>query len=196
MVQKIEAIDEITIWNLLFAPVFADSKLPKIYSIIQSYRNDIMHLHYITYQEYTKTMKTYISGIKDLDYQLSKGIVIEDTKINVDTLAGSFSFLWQGLYNMQFVQDSISDALKRLTPGYLNSAQALAASISPYAEHYARVLSSVTPPTSAFMTQFPALSELYQGTDIASKLNGNAQLMGGWLRPDTIDIQGDKRDGE
>lgn len=131
LIKKVESIEEKTIWNLLFAPVFTDSILPNIYREIQNYRNDIMHIHYISYSEYTKSLKTYICGIKDINYQISKGIVIEDTKSNIDSLASNLVFIRSMAERMQAISAVTSDLLKPIAINYINSMQPLMNALQP-----------------------------------------------------------------
>ncbi len=199
LVNEIEVIDEKTIWNLLFAPIFTDSILPNIYSEIQNNRNDIMHIHYIGYPEYVKSMKTYIRGIKDLDNQIRKGIVIEDTKINVDVLASSLGFLRECLMQTEVWRNAFSEVFKQLTPHYLNTLNTVSASLAPYAEQYAKMqeqLSVVTLPTTELMAQIARLSKSYQGISIDPSINDTVRLISERLNPITINVKGDKNDGE
>ncbi len=160
LLEKIENLEEKTIWNLLFASNFSDSILPTIYNELQKLRNDIMHIHYISYDDYIKAKKIYVKGIKDLDYQLSKNIIIEDTKINVDALASSLGFLMECLRRSQINNSVISDMLKQFTLNYLSSIQALATSLSPLTQQFAQV-PTIKMPNQELLSQISKLSNSY-----------------------------------
>lgn len=160
LLEKIGNLEEKTIWNLLFASNFSDSILPTIYSEIQKFRNDIMHIHYISYDDYIKAKKIYIKGIKDLDYQLSKNIVIEDTKTNVDALASSLGFLSECLRRSQINNSVISDMLKQFTPNYLSSIQTLATSLSPLTQQFVGV-PTIKKPNQELLAQISKLNNSY-----------------------------------
>lgn len=101
-----------------------------------------------------------MKGIKDLDYQLSKNIIIEDTKINVDALASSLGFLMECLRRSQINNSVISDMLKQFTPNYLSSIQALATSLSPLTQQFAQV-PTIKMPNQELLSQISKLSNSY-----------------------------------
>lgn len=142
IIERIKNLEEKTIWNLLFAPNFADSHLPIIYGDLQKSRNDIMHMHYISYEDYIKAQRTYIKGIKDLDHQLNKGIIIDDTKINIDTLASSLSFFRQYLLNTPILQNAYNEALSQSILNYSGRLEAMSDLFKPSIEHFVKIKST------------------------------------------------------
>lgn len=63
ILEKLNSLNDKTVWALIFAPIFEDSVLPKIYKDIQCYRNKVMHLHNIDYKNYTQALKSFTKGI-------------------------------------------------------------------------------------------------------------------------------------
>lgn len=81
-----------TIWNKFFENNFSDSTLPNTFEKIIGYRNDVMHFHYISFQRYDEGENLIKSAIQDLDKQIKKGIVIESTLQNIDTLSSALNY--------------------------------------------------------------------------------------------------------
>lgn len=92
VIEYIKKLNKKTIWEEFFADVFADSIIPETIWDIKEYRNDVMHFHNISYERYKKTIELLDKGIKDLDKQINKGVVIENTEKNVASLSSSFSY--------------------------------------------------------------------------------------------------------
>ena len=80
-----------TVWEDFFEKDFPDSLLPNTLVEIKNYRNDVMHFHEINYKKYRSAQKALSDGIKDLDKQIAKKNVIEDTQANIDRLTGRAS---------------------------------------------------------------------------------------------------------
>lgn len=166
LIELIENIEEKTIWNLLFAPNFSDSILPSIYNDIQKYRNDIMHIHIIDYSDYVKIQRLYIKGIKDLDRQLDKGIVIVDTKENVDALANSFGYVKEFLHSSMGLFNPLGANFSNTIK---NSISPLVASLSAFQSTINERLNSIIEPLSPIIEPLSHLSTL--NSSLLSTLN-------------------------
>ena len=80
LIDIIENIEEKNFWNILFAPKFPDFSLPAVYRQISYLRNDVMHFHRITYKKYLDSLELIRKINKELDVQLDKCVVLENTK--------------------------------------------------------------------------------------------------------------------
>lgn len=87
LIAYIQNSEKKTIWERFFVEEFADSILPETIWEIKNYRNDVMHFHNITYDTYEKALELVKQGIRDLDKQIKKGIVLEENEENVATLS-------------------------------------------------------------------------------------------------------------
>ena len=92
VIEYIRKINKKTIWEEFFAEVFADSSIPTTIWDIKNYRNAIMHFHNINYEYYKKALELLTKGIEDLDKQIKKGVVIENTEEKVTALSSNFSY--------------------------------------------------------------------------------------------------------
>lgn len=92
LIEYISNNDSDTIWNKFFENNFSDSTLPNTFEKIIGYRNDVMHFHYISFQRCEEGMELIRSAIQDLDKQIKKGIVIESTLQNIDTLSSALNY--------------------------------------------------------------------------------------------------------
>lgn len=93
LISVIEKIEEKTIWNKLFQSNFGDFTLPNVHRDIFSYRNDVMHFHTITYKSYKKALVLLKKLNKELDIQISKGIVLENTSDNIEAVSNNSHYL-------------------------------------------------------------------------------------------------------
>ena len=85
-----------TLWEDFFEADFSDSVLPQNFSKIIECRNDVMHFHYISFERFTECQKLLQETNSDLDKQIKKGIVIENTSENIDKLSRSTAY-WDSL---------------------------------------------------------------------------------------------------
>lgn len=182
-IEQIKQLEEKTIWNLFFASHFPDSVLPSVYEDLQKFRNDIMHMHYISYSDYVKAHKIYNRVIKDLNNMLNKEIVIDDTKSNVDTLANNINFMCDYFGKVQNILRSMQ----------------LLSSITSLEKQYAQLQSNLTAialPIGALTSQSDELGRLYKGICIDPSLNETIRLLKAQLSPIAISFGGDKKYGE
>lgn len=93
LIQFIQDNDSHTIWEDFFEKDFSDSILPAIFKDIIDCRNDVMHFHNISYERYLEGADLLNRGINDLNKQIKKGIVIEDSSANVSKLSRSLGYL-------------------------------------------------------------------------------------------------------
>lgn len=107
LIAIIEKIDEKTIWNKLFQSNFGDFTLPNFHRDIFTYRNDVMHFHTITYKNYKKAFSLLKKLNKELDVQIDKGIVLENTTDNVEAVSNNSQYWLTAL-------DSIIKATQKL----------------------------------------------------------------------------------
>ena len=90
LIEIINAIEEKTIWNILFSQNFSDFSLPKVYRKIFPLRNDVMHFHSVTYATYRKALNLFKKINEELDVQLEKGIVLENTEESVELISSQY----------------------------------------------------------------------------------------------------------
>lgn len=103
-----------TIWNDLFEKNFSDSLLPKAFEDIIGIRNDVMHFHYISFTRYNEGVKLVKAVIQDLDKQIKKGIVIENTAQNIEKLSNNMGYqqsVLLGLQGLDEIQRLINNPL-------------------------------------------------------------------------------------
>lgn len=114
LLTELEHLDDQSVWKLIFAPVFPDSILPNIYEDIQHYRNDVMHMHNIGFEDYKKILKVFKKGIKDLDKQIAKNVVLEDSQVNVKALANGLNIFANYFSRTQIPVINWSDLVQRV----------------------------------------------------------------------------------
>ena len=112
IIEFIEKSSKKTIWEEFFADNFEDSILPKTIWDIKNFRNDVMHFHNITFERYEEAIALIKRGIEDLDKQLKKGIVLEDTEANVSVLSENTNYSLN-LYNAIYALYKIPEALQK-----------------------------------------------------------------------------------
>jgi hypothetical protein len=117
LIKYIENSDKKTIWEEFFAPNFSDSIIPQTISKIKDFRNDVMHFHNIDYEKYEEALKLVKQGIEDLDNQIKKGIVLEDTEANVALLSGNTNYS-MNLYNTIAAIQKLPDAIIKAYEAY------------------------------------------------------------------------------
>lgn len=110
LIEYIKNSNKKTIWEEFFAPNFSDSIIPQTISKIKGFRNDVMHFHNIDYEKYEEALELVKQGIKDLDKQIKKGIVLEDTEANVALLSGNTNYS-MNLYNTIAAIQKLPDAI-------------------------------------------------------------------------------------
>lgn len=87
LIAIIDAIEEKTVWKMLFSKNFSDFSLPEVHRDIFSLRNDVMHFHNVTYETYRKALILFKKINTELDVQLDKGIVLENKSENVELIS-------------------------------------------------------------------------------------------------------------
>ena len=92
LIKFVENIPETSIWEEFFAKEFSDSELPNMLKEISVYRNDVMHFHDIDYSTYTKAKEELKKANKDLRKQIAKGIVFENTEVNITKLFNNIAY--------------------------------------------------------------------------------------------------------
>ena len=112
-IDFIEKNSKKTIWEEFFQDNFEDSILPKTIWDIKNFRNDVMHFHNISFERYEEALALIKRGIEDLDNQLKKGIVLEDTEANVSVLSENTNYSLN-LYNTIYALYKIPEALQKV----------------------------------------------------------------------------------
>ena len=112
-IEFIEKSSKKTIWEEFFQDNFEDSILPKTIWDIKNFRNDVMHFHNISFERYEEGLVLIKRGIEDLDKQLKKGIVLEDTEENVSVLSENTNYSLN-LYNTIYALYKIPEALQKV----------------------------------------------------------------------------------
>ncbi len=90
LINKIENLKETSLWETLFKPLFPNSVIPKLYNEIHDYRNRIMHIREIDHTNYDHIRFVYKKALKDLDKNMTTGLVADESKSNISLLANSF----------------------------------------------------------------------------------------------------------
>ncbi len=104
-----------TIWEEFFAENFSDSILPKKIQEIKSYRNAVMHFHEIDEEYFVKAKIEISEGIKDLDKQIKKGIVVEISDYKIDVLSNNINYVYNLVRHHESYQKNIADILVKLS---------------------------------------------------------------------------------
>ena len=115
IISLIEGIEETTIWKKLFSENFEDSILTNHYEEVFTLRNAVMHFHCITYNEYKNAICLLNKLNKDLDIQLSKGIVLENNSQNLTVVSNNSQYMLSALVSIlmdaSFIIPTISAGL-------------------------------------------------------------------------------------
>lgn len=115
LIRILEAIEEKTLWNELFRPSFSDFSLPEVQDELFSVRNDVMHFHFIDYEQYTKALKMLKDINQELDAQIAKGIVLENNEENAELVSNNYQYTYTALSalveTMQSLGESMSTAV-------------------------------------------------------------------------------------
>lgn len=164
IIEYIKNSTQKTIWEEFFAPNFTDSIIPETIWDIKNYRNDVMHFHNVSYDCYKKALELITKGIVDLNKQIKKGVVIENTEEKVTALSSNFSY-----------SSSFNNILSTLTNSKLMSALAFSRS--------AGLEAALTTLTNCLNTSYysklsGSLPAIFTATDILSKsLSSSAGLI-------------------
>ena len=111
LIAIIDTIEEKTIWNTLFSKAFPDFSLPSVYRELFPLRNDVMHFHNVTYKTYRKALNLFKKTNKELDAQLEKGVVLENTAENAELISSQyFNTVLSGLRDSLGILKSSFDA--------------------------------------------------------------------------------------
>lgn len=131
LLNFIEKSEKRTIWEEFFIKDFGDSVLPDIYKDIIDCRNDVMHLHNIRYEQYLKELELLKNGIRDLNTQIRKGIVIESSEENVVKLSGNTGYLQGIIKSLATLGTAVQKIMQTLyTPSYLATLEKLGEMVS------------------------------------------------------------------
>ncbi len=135
LLNFIQKSEKHTIWETFFAKEFSDSKLPTIFRGIIDCRNDVMHFHNINYERYLECKDLLKSGIDDLNKQIKKGIVIEDSSDNIAKLSENFGYV-QGILKPLMTLNSTTEKLiaSIYTPAYLDSISRITETLSRFSK--------------------------------------------------------------
>lgn len=128
LIAIIEKIEEKTLWNELFAPVFKNFSLPTVQNELFDIRNDVMHFHFISYEQYKHSLRLLKDINKELDVQLAKGIVLENNDDNAVLVSNNYQYTFKALSalaeSIQALNEQLSFAtMSSITPivGALNA---------------------------------------------------------------------------
>ena len=183
LLVELNNINDTSLWQVIFKPVFPDCILPDIYKELQNYRNIIMHFHNICYTEYEIILETFKRGIEDLNCQIGKGIVIEDTENNVNSLANSNTYAKSLFNESQFINPLAFDSLGKLSMDYKSLLDPIAAQIYPWQQQVENWQSKMFPwqqQLEYLQSQINPLQQQWE--DLQTELNplrqgwGNLQL--------------------
>ena len=122
IIEFIKNSDKHTIWEEFFANKFGDSSLPNTFEKIIKFRNDTMHFHNINYDYYLQGIVMLKDAIKDLDTQIKKGIVIEDSSENVIKLSENLNYVQGVIKSLEIFGLASQKIIKSLyNPTYLEA---------------------------------------------------------------------------
>ncbi len=128
LIAIIEKIEEKTLWNELFAPVFKNFSLPLAQKELFDIRNDVMHFHFISYEQYKYSLKLLRDLNRELDAQLAKGIVLENNDDNAVLVSNNYQYTFKALSalaeSIQAISEQISfSTMSSISPvfGALNT---------------------------------------------------------------------------
>lgn len=108
-------------------------------------------------------------------------------------------FLRECLRKTQIYSNVFVDTLKRITPNYLSSIQALSASLAPLTEQITKIhstLPDITLPTSVTLSRLADLTGTYQNISAFQNINDTVRLISKNLENNPTDTQDDEEDGE
>ncbi|MGN0653552.1 MAG: hypothetical protein ACI4KD_01385 [Oscillospiraceae bacterium] len=127
LISIIERIEEKTLWNELFAPIFKDFSLPTVQNQLFNIRNDIMHFHFITYEQYKHSFKLLKGINNELDIQLAKGIVLENNEDNAILVSNNYQYTFTAL---SAVAESLQAINKQLSAISMSSVAPIIGALS------------------------------------------------------------------
>lgn len=127
LISIIERIEEKTLWNELFAPIFKDFSLPAVQNQLFNIRNDIMHFHFITYEQYKHSFKLLKGINNELDIQLAKGIVLENNEDNAILVSNNYQYTFTAL---SAVAESLQAINKQLSAISMSSVAPIIGALS------------------------------------------------------------------
>lgn len=153
LIAILEKIEEKTLWNALFAPFFKSFSLPSAQSQLFSIRNDVMHFHFISFSQYKSALTLLKKINKELDVQLSKGIVLENNEDNVTLVSNNYQYTLKALAtiaeNIQVLNNQISAAFT--------------SSVAPVISALSAITHNLTSPLVDLTNNlYPILSMLYE----------------------------------
>lgn len=95
LIEKIKEItEEDSIWCKLIKPNFSEWNLVDYYNDINKARHRAMHFHTITDKQFRADVKIIRKAIKEIDAQIAKSVVLEDTKEGAEILSSNTSFIY------------------------------------------------------------------------------------------------------
>lgn len=180
LIAIIEKIEEKTLWNQLFAPVFKNFNLPTIENEIFTIRNDVMHFHFISYEQYKRSFKLLKDINKELDIQLAKGIVLENNEDNAELVSNNYQYTFRALSaimeNLQAINNQISlAAMSSITPIVEQISASTLSSIAPLVSAMSSIKPDLTLPIIDITRNlYPTLSSLYESDNKNASLEESA----------------------
>lgn len=129
IIDFIKTSDKKSIWDEFFAKDFSDSILPRKFSELKKYRNDVMHFHEINDANYESAKALFDEVIMDLNKQIKKKIVVEVTEDKIQKLSNNADYLSGVLVGISELTKplslyatekltNLSSALRALTSSY------------------------------------------------------------------------------
>lgn len=203
LLEEINSMSDTSIWAQIFQPFFGDSILPEVYNQIQKYRNDVMHFHNIGYKDYISIHQLFRKAIKDLDKQISKGVVIEDTTSNTSVLASCFIFLIAFIAKMNVIKSQFISELRPVLETHTKIQEQLSENLSKIRVQQTIIqeqLRKISVPNAQIRKEISELTKTYNRIilpDIkADPIKDEIKILSENLRKLTIQPIGDKKDGK
>lgn len=135
LLKFIQEVPEKSIWELLFVSDFGDSMLPLLTEKISDCRNDVMHFNNINSENYNEYLTALKNGIADLDKQIAKGIILENTDENAGKLSENSNYL-QRVASVLMVAVSLKVLQNITNPSYLDALQNVSDTILSFSSRF------------------------------------------------------------
>ncbi len=107
VIAAIEAMDENTLWDALLGKDTVPT-LRKRFNDVRTYRNDVMHSHYISWEKYRDILELYKTINTELDKALHEIVVVESKAISKP----DFNQTLEVALRTQAMLDAVANAMK------------------------------------------------------------------------------------
>ena len=158
LIEVLEKIEEKTLWNELFCPSFSEFDLLSAHEKLFTIRNDVMHFHFISYEQYTKALKLLRETNNNLDTQLAKGIVLENNEDNVALVSNNYQYTFKALSTLA---ETIQTINERLSTAMIPSITPLIGALAAFNGEWSGTISETMSNTVAALGGLYGMTNLY-----------------------------------